>query len=68
MEKVGDESLALEAERLLEYFGEEESKTKKTKTSESGGASKASASPSEPATSEDTAPRGGGGAPMAAGS
>ena len=55
-----------ETERLFEHLEEEESKQKKAKTSESCGDSKAGASSSGPATSEEEVPRSRGGVPMAA--
>ncbi len=44
LEKVGDERLERETERLFEYLEEEENREKKAKTSESSGESKAIAS------------------------
>ncbi len=56
LETVGDERLARETERLLEYLEEGESEKKKAKASQSGGDSKASDSPSGPAKSEGEVP------------
>ena len=65
MEKVGDERLARETERLFEYLEEEENKKKRTKVSEESGESKPSASSSGPAAAQETVPRRRGGVPMA---
>ncbi len=68
LEKVGDEKLVRETERLLDYLEEEENKKKKARASEGSGdgkpsACKPSASSSGPAAAE--VPRSRGGAPMA---
>ena len=65
LEKVGDERLVREAERLFEYLEEEENKKKRTKVSEESGESKPSASSSGPAAAQETVPRSRGGVPMA---
>ena len=66
MEKVDDERLVRETERLFEHLEEEDSKDKKAKVSESSGDGKAVASSSGPAPSRGEAPRSSGGVPMAA--
>ncbi len=56
-EKVGDERLERETERLSECLEGEENRQKKAKTCESSGESKATASSSGPAVPEGEAPR-----------
>ena len=65
LEKVGDERLVRETERLFEYLEEEENKKKRARASEGEGDSKPSASSSGPAPAEEKVPRSRGGVPMA---
>ncbi len=57
LEKVGDERLVREKERLFEYLEEEENKKKRARVSEGDGDSKSSASSSGPAPAEEQVPR-----------
>ena len=65
MEKIGDERLVREKERLLEYLEEEENKKKEARAIEGDGDSKPSAASSGPAPAEEQVPRSRGGVPMA---
>ena len=65
LEKVGDERLVRETERLFEHLEEEENQKKRARASESDGDSKPSASSSGPALAEEQVPRSRGGVPMA---
>ena len=57
--------MELEAERLFEYWEEEENRKKRARASEGHGDSKPSASSSGPTGPEETVPRSRGGVPMA---
>ena len=65
LEKVGDERLVRETERLFEYLEEEENKKKYTRASGDNGQSRPSASSSGPAVGQEAVPRSRGGVPMA---
>ncbi len=65
LEKVGDERLVRETERLFEYLEEEENKKKRANISEEKGESMPSASSSGPAVAQGAVPRSRGGVPMA---
>ena len=65
MEKVGDERLVRETERLFEYFEEEENKRKKATMSEEKGKNMPSASSSGPAPAQENVLRSRGGVPIA---
>ena len=65
LEKVGDERLARETERLFEYLEDEENKNKQARTGEDNGDSKPSASSSGPEVAKEAVPRSRGGVPMA---
>ena len=65
MEKVGDERLVRETERLFEHLEEEENKKKRAKVGEESGESKPSTSSSGPATAQEIVSRSRGGVPMA---
>ena len=65
LEKVGDERIARETERLFEHLEEEENKKKRAKVGEESGESKPSTSSSGPATAREIVSRSRGGVPMA---
>jgi hypothetical protein len=64
LEKIGDERLVRETERLFEYL-EEDSKKKRARASEDNGKSRPSASSSGPAVAREAVPRSKGVVPMA---